>query len=245
MCNAPPRPGEGAARFTGIGVGPGDPELLTCRASKVLGTIDRVAVPVATGAGESTALKIAAPHLRPGTAILKVEFPMTRDREQLERAWQEGADSVSFCLAGGEKVAFLTLGDPMLYSTYIYLYRLVKKRGFPVETIPGISAFTAAAATAGVPLAVGDESVALLPAAALKGMDPGGLDPHTTLVLFKVASRYGEIVDFLAAAGRLGSSVLVADCSQPGERVITDLCSMGSDELPYFSLIISRGDHLP
>lgn len=226
--------------FYGIGVGPGDPELLTYKAVRILDEIDCVAVPVAERDRESTARRIAGPFIRPDCQVVEIDFPMTRDRQRLEEAWRDGYRAVKELLEEGRSVAFLTLGDPMLYSTYIYLYQRLHDDGFPVHTIPGITSFCAAAAAGGVPLAFGDDKVALLPGAAVEDLENGKLDDFQTIVIFKVARQFEKLVDALERTGRLDNSLLVISCGHPEEQVITDLRSMVGSELSYFSLVIAR-----
>lgn len=226
--------------FYGIGVGPGDPELLTCKAVRILQEVDCVAVPVAEKDKESTAQKIAGRFIRPDCRVLAIDFPMTRNQGLLDEAWQAGCALVQEHLDQGRSVAFLTLGDAMLYSTYIYIFQYLQREGYPIFTIPGISSFSAAAAVSGVPLAFSDDKVVLLSAAALADLLPEELVKFETLVIFKVARRFTQIVDRLESAGRLASSVLIVACGHPEERVISDLRSAVGEELSYFSLIISR-----
>lgn len=224
----------------GIGVGPGDPELLTHKAVRVLQDVDCVAVPVAERDKESTARKIAGCHLSADCRIVELDFPMTRDRERLAEAWHQGCETIKDLLDQGQSVAFLTLGDAMLYSTYIYIYQDLERDGYRVITIPGITSFSAAAATGGIPLAFGDERMAVIPGSAVEDLNNGKLDYFDTVVIFKVARQYQKLLAALEKAGRLESSVLVVSCGHPEERVITDLKSVAEEELSYFSLIISR-----
>jgi len=224
----------------GIGVGPGDPELLTHKAARVLQEVDCVAVPVAERDKESTARKIAGSHIRPDCRIIELDFPMTRDRERLAEAWHQCCDEVKGLLDDGLSVAFLTLGDAMLYSTYIYLYQELDRAGYRVMTIPGITSFSAAAAAGGMPLAFGDERMAVIPGLAVEDLNNGKLEHFDTVVIFKVARHYQKLVAALEKAGRLDSSILVVSCGHPEERIITDLKSVAEEDLSYFSLIISR-----
>ncbi len=226
--------------FYGLGVGPGDPELLTYKAARILQEADCVAVPVAERDKESTARKIASCYIRPECRIVELDFPMTRNQAVLEQAWQEGCATVKGLLDAGQTVAFLTLGDPMLYSTYIYLYQYFSQEGYTTLTVPGITSFSAAAAAGGMPLAFGDEKVAILPGAAVEDLANGSLDGFQTVVIFKAARSYDQLVEALEKAGRLENSILVVSCGHPEEQVITDLRSMVGQSLSYFSLIISR-----
>lgn len=226
--------------FYGIGVGPGDPELLTCKAVRLLSEVDVIALPVAGPGKKSTAYKIAERFIDPGCRVVEIAFPMTHDRSKLEEAWGTGREAISAALSGGESVAFITLGDPMLYSTYIYLYHHLKQAGYRVFTVPGINSFSAAAAAAGVPLAFGDEKMAILPGSTVAGLSAEDLAGFQTLAIFKVAGCFKEIVETLERADLLPGSVLVINCGQPGERIVRDLKSVLGEKLSYFSLIISR-----
>ncbi len=224
----------------GIGVGPGDPELLTYKAVRILQEVGCVAVPIAERDKESTARKTAGSYIKPGSQIIELDFPMTRDQDRLEEAWRQSCETIKNRLDQGQSVAFLTLGDAMLYSTYIYLNQHLGRAGYRVQTIPGITSFSAAAAAGGIPLALGDEKMAVLPGSAVADLNNGSLDHFDTVVIFKVARQYQNLINALDKAGRINSSVLVVNCGHPEERVITDLKSVVAEDLSYFSLIISR-----
>ena len=227
-------------KFYGIGVGPGDPELLTYKAVRLLGEVDVVAVPVAGPDKKSTAFSIAESFIGDRCRVLEIDFPMTHERSKLEKAWETGRKMISTALNRGESVAFITLGDPMLYSTYIYLYHHLHQAGYAVFIVPGINSFSAAAAAAGVPLTFGDEKMAILPGAAVIELSDEELAGFQTFALFKVANYYEQVVERLERAGRLKGSVLIINCGQPGERIVSDLKSVLGKKLSYFSLIISR-----
>lgn len=224
----------------GIGVGPGDPELVTVKAARILGQVDLVAVPVSVKDKESLAKKIAAPYIRPGCPVLEVAFPMTLEQQKLEEAWQDARKKIKQKLDSGQSVAFLTLGDPLLYSTFIYLYQQFAEAGYRIKTVPGISAFGAAASAAGVPLVIGSEKMAIIPGDVLINSNPEDFEAFETVAIFKVSRVYDRLVHFLAAAGRLKDSVLVISCGLPEEQVVTELQSMVGKKIPYFSLIIAR-----
>ena len=133
-------------KLTGVGVGPGDPELLTLKAVRVLREADVVAVPD-KGAGERTALSIAAAHIQ-DKPILSCVTPMVRDKAALAEAHKAVADRLCALLEEGKRVAVITLRDPSIYSTYLYVHRLVLARGYAAELVPGVPSFCAAAARA-------------------------------------------------------------------------------------------------
>ncbi|MDD4892281.1 MAG: precorrin-2 C(20)-methyltransferase, partial [Phycisphaerae bacterium] len=129
----------------GIGVGAGDPEWLTVKAARLLGATRHICVPRSRVAAESVALDIARRHLRADAVIHEITFPMTSDAAVLRQSWHAAAEQVNAILAGGEDCCFLTLGDAMLYSTWIYLLRELRAidANASVEIVPGITAFSA------------------------------------------------------------------------------------------------------
>lgn len=127
-----------------VGVGPGAPDLLTLRAARILGSVDVILAAASPRNDYSAALDTARPHLRPDARVLRLEFPMTRDRQVLARAWRAAAETTLAVLAGGESAAFLTIGDPLIYSTFGYLLRTVRglEPATAVEIVPGITSFS-------------------------------------------------------------------------------------------------------
>lgn len=149
----------------GIGVGPGSPDLITLRAVSVLRNIRVVLAASSTRNDYSTALDIARPHLPEDVETVRLAFPMTRDKDALAKAWEENAHTAAACLSRGEDAAFLTLGDPLIYSTFGYLMRTMALLypHIPVQVIPGITSYQAAAAASRTVLCETDENLLLLP----------------------------------------------------------------------------------
>lgn len=149
----------------GIGVGPGSPDLITMRAVSILRKTRVVLAASSTKNDYSTALAIARPHLPENAAIVRLAFPMTNDAETLARAWEENARLAAARLEEGEDAVFLTLGDPMVYSTFGYLMRTMGAMfpHIPVSVVPGITSFQAAAAETRTVLCEKDETFLLLP----------------------------------------------------------------------------------
>lgn len=149
----------------GVGVGPGSPDLLTLRAVSVLRKVSVVLAAASTKNEYSTALSIAEPHLQATARVARLSFPMTRDKAALAESWKENARIAAAILEGGESAAFLTLGDPLMYSTFGYLMRTLKALypHLPVEVVPGITSFQAAAAKTGTILCESGETFLLLP----------------------------------------------------------------------------------
>lgn len=205
----------------GVGVGPGAPDLVTLRAVEVIRRVPVVAAPRAADGGESLALRVAraAAGEVPGQETLLLTFPMTRDRSARRAARDAAARTVAARLATGRDVAFVTEGDPLLYSTFLDLLEAAGP-GRRVEIVPGVSSVTAVAAAACVPLADGDDRVAVLPAArALPDLGRLARD-FETLVLLKAGRHLPALRGALSAGGLLEGAWLVAEATRPGERVV-------------------------
>ncbi len=228
-------------KFSGIGVGPGDPGLLTLRAVELLKTADVVCIPRSSADNESVALKVAAAYI--GAAeIIEVPTPMTRDRALLEAEWRRGAETIATRLAAGRNVAFITIGDAMLFSTYTYLLKHVRAilPGVEVESVPGVTSFAAAAAHLNLALAEGTEKLAVIPAVdAPEALRPL-LAAFDSAVLMKVAGKYEEIVAVLADLGLKDKAVYVSKIGYPDEFVTRDLDSLIGKKRDYLSLILIK-----
>ncbi|MBM4348508.1 MAG: precorrin-2 C(20)-methyltransferase [Deltaproteobacteria bacterium] len=230
-------------RLYGIGIGPGDPKLLTLKAKEIIDQADIIFCPKGDEYGTSWARSIIETTTPAPKEFVDLTFPMTRDKKVLRTYWQKAARRIAKEIAKGKQAAFITLGDPFIYSTYIYLLRTLRQ-DFPdieVETIPGISAFNAAAARAQVPLVQGDERLAILPITNdLRGLREA-FEKFDTVILMKVGSKLDKVMVLLAELDLLKHSVLVSRLGQPGERMIHDLSSLNNAEREgYLSVIIVK-----
>lgn len=225
----------------GIGVGPGAPDLITLRAARILGEA-RVVFTAASSRNEySTALQIARPHLRRDAEIRRLDFPMTMNRNILEEAWSRAADSVEAVLRRSEDAVFLTLGDPLIYSTFGYLARVLRERNAqtPITAVPGITSFQAAAALTGATLCEGGEILRILPGTADGARLEEELNTPGSAVILKAYRNFPAIRDALERTGRLERAVLVSHVGMEGETVRPNL-EETDGALPYFSLVLSR-----
>jgi precorrin-2/cobalt-factor-2 C20-methyltransferase len=226
----------------GIGVGPGDPELLTLKAVDILRNCRHVFAPRSSPGADSVALAIARRHIRAEVEIEPIDFPMTRDRGELRDRWDAAASRVCAVLRQGKDACFLTLGDPLLYSTYIYLLRGVQRRLATVKivTVPGVTAFSAAAALANFPVGEGKQPVRIVPTADDLTRVEDALAEGGTVVLMKIGKRLGAILDLLDRAGRIDDAVLVARAGMPDQRIETDLRKLSEEtnDLGYLSVIL-------
>ena len=166
-------------RFYGIGVGPGDPELLTIKAQMILSKVPVVFIPQTSLNEASFAYSIVREFLDSRRQkVAPLIFPMTKDETKLKDAWIQAVNHIWQIIKEGKDCALITEGDPFLYSTFIYIYELFRER-YPevsVEIIPGISSVFAAASRAGMPLALGEDSLAVLPGGSAKSKIRGTLE---------------------------------------------------------------------
>jgi len=226
--------------FYGIGVGPGDPELITVKATRILAAADVVIAPKTEKKEGSVALDIAKSYLKPDARIVYQVFTMRKGFADYPDGWEENARQIDEFLREGNEVAFLTLGDPMLYSTYIYVYRLLKKRGANIRTIPGVNSFAAIAAKVGVPIVEGDDVLSIIPATAPKEKIDRALDSADSVVLMKVYHNFDEIADILEQKGLADNSIMVSRCGLPDEEIITSVKERKNKPLNYLSTILAR-----
>jgi precorrin-2/cobalt-factor-2 C20-methyltransferase len=226
-----------------VGVGPGDPELLTRKAERVLRKADVVLAPVSCPSEASVALQTVREFLDEGRQeIIIHQFPMTSDRSRLIPAWQEAAALIAGRALAGKDVAFITIGDPLLYSTFIYLLRILRE-SYPqiaIEIVPGISSINTAAAVSCVPLAEADERIAIIPATA--GMEKviEALAAYDTVVLLKVKPLFGDILETLGRMGRERSTLFVERVGSDRQKVLTDFAEIARQTPDYLSLMIVR-----
>jgi len=225
----------------GVGVGPGAPDLLTLRAVTVLRAAAVVAAPRATDVGESLALRIAreAVGVVPDQETLPLTFPMTRDAGLRRAAREEAIAVIGARLAAGRSVAFVTEGDPLLYSTFLDLLFAAPRLGARIEVVPGVSSLTAVAAAAQVPLADGDDRLAVLPAARALPDLARLVRDFETLLLLKAGRHLAELREGLAAYGLAGRAWVVADASCPGEHVVR-LADAEAGARGYFTTVLVR-----
>jgi len=225
----------------GIGVGPGDPELLTLKAVRILGEVDVIFAAASTKNDYSTAYAIAAPHLKPDVRCIQLGFPMTKDEQELETAWKTNAAIVNEVLDKGQNAAFLTLGDPLTYSTYGYLQRtlLTLNPNLHLQAIPGITSFHAAASRIGFVLAESKESLLVTSGVAdLKKLE-GQLESCDNAVILKAYKNFEEIRDLLTRLRLNDKTVLVSRLGMDNESILMDIKDAPSKP-HYFSLALVR-----
>lgn len=229
-------------RFYGIGIGPGDPRLLTLRAKEALEEADVIFAPKGSDEGMSVARRIIEQVIEGKKTYIELIFPMTKDKAALKIYWKKAAQRIALELRRKSPLAFVTIGDPFIYSTYIYLLRMIR-RDYPqieVETIPGVSAFNAAAARAEFSLLEGKEKMAVLPVGeTLEGIEDA-LKDFDTVVLMKVGSKLQKVIRLLKQKGLAQNAVLISRLGHPNEKIIRNIASIKDKEMGYLSVILVK-----
>lgn len=228
--------------FYGIGVGPGDPELLTVKAIHAIEAADVLIAPKTEKKDGSVALSIAKPYLKPDVEIVYQVFPMVKGFEHDDSAWKENKAEILGLLNQGKNVAFLTLGDPMFFSTYIYVFRLLEHEDVRIETIPGIPAYAAISSQLGCPIVEGNEVLTIIPATAKREKMKRAMEASDNVVLMKVYRNFPDVIEILEEHGMAKNAVLVSRAGLDGEQVFHDVAAHRAERPNYLSTILTRRD---
>lgn len=239
--SAPKPPALGS--LWGIGVGPGDPDLISVKAVRCLQRCPVVAFPSGRNGQPGVAETIVTPWLQREQTRLPLWFPYVEAPERLEAAWAAAAAMVATHLTQGQDVVFATEGDASFYSTFTYLAQALQQQQptVTIHTIPGICSPLAATAALGLPLTVQDQPLVVLPAMHTLHHLEAALDLGAVVVLMKVAAVYGQVWGVLQRRGLLSRSAVVIQGSRPDQQVYPDLTAHPDLKLPYFSLLIVYG----
>ncbi len=219
----------------GVGVGPGDPELMTLKAVRLICENEVIALP-GENAKETAAYQIAVQAV-PALAdkhLLSLNMPMIHDRDARESSHDQAADAIEVCLKEEKNVVFLTLGDPSVYSTFFYVETRIAARGYQTEMVSGIPSFCAAAAKVDIPLASWDEPIHIFPAVHRLNQD---LDQPGSYVLMKSGKHMEEVKEMLRKSGR--EVTMVENCGMLNEKVYHGVEGI-PDDAGYYSLIIAK-----
>lgn len=225
-------------KLFGIGVGPGDTELLTLKAARILKSVPVVFSPKSSKEKESIALSIVKPVLeerKDYKRLMLVEpiFPMIEDKEELEKIWTSASELIAQYLDTGRDVAFITLGDPSIFSTYSYVQKRLIDR-YEIETVPGITSFTACAATRNKALVEQNDILSVVPK--IDDRLEEVLEYSDAVVLMKASRNTSELEAAIEEKNRPKEIYSVQNCTRENEKIIEGF----SDEKPYLTTTIIK-----
>ncbi|MDQ3774265.1 MAG: precorrin-2 C(20)-methyltransferase [Pseudomonadota bacterium] len=230
------------ATLYGIGVGPGAPDLITLRALETIRRAPVLALPRGSDYGASKAWEIVKATIGEiaGQKRLFLTFPMSKEPERLRPAWARAFAQIGEHLVSGRDVAFVTEGDPSLYSTFIYLREEARSRWpeMRIEVIPGVSSITAVPAVTGIPLADGQERIAILPGTYGLTDLVEVLRRFDTVVLMKIGPELPRIIAALESEGLLDRAVYVSRATMREQRIVRDLREVGDERGDCFAMVV-------
>ena len=218
----------------GVGLGPGDPDLMTLRAHRLISGAEVVAYPALAGA-DSFARSIAASAIPDGAREIVMDVPMTTAREPAQAAYDKGAAEIAEALEAGQDVICLCEGDPFFYGSFMYLFARLSDR-FQVEVVPGVTSITACAAKAGLPLAARNERLTVLPGPLPEDELRARIEGAESVAIMKVGRHLSKIRGVIDALGFTDQAVYIERASLPDEVVCT--LRQAPEKAPYFSMIL-------
>ncbi len=227
--------------FYGVGVGPGDSELVTLKAVRIIKSVDCIFAPRADSKGSSLALDIVS-NVCEGKRVVEQVYPMVKDKKQLETAWLASANEIKRELEDGNSVAYLTIGDPLTFSTYCYLLQQLSKLipSQNIHTIPGITSYNAAASLANFSLIEQSERLAIIPVSSNIDDLRQILNNFDTVILMKVAKKLDEVIELLEDMELIDNSLFASYIGFENELITRDLLSLKGAGKGYLSVIIVR-----
>jgi precorrin-2/cobalt-factor-2 C20-methyltransferase len=219
----------------GVGVGPGDPELMTVKAWRLISTAETIAYLAANG-GESTARAIAAPFIDPDTDEIIIDMPMRVEREPAQKAYDDAAVKISARLSKGEDVVMLCEGDPFFYGSFMYVFERLSEK-FNCVVVPGVTSISAASAAIGQPLVARDDVLKVLPATLEASRLEEELATASSAAIIKVGRHFGKVKHVLENLHLPATAITRATHN---DQMIRDVTDIKEDTLPYFTTIIVR-----
>jgi precorrin-2/cobalt-factor-2 C20-methyltransferase len=228
------------AKLYGIGVGVGDPEMLTVKAVRALSEADIVLLPRADTKTYSTAYEIAKTYLREDIEKVYIDFTTKDDDDIREKDRVSYADVVNRAIEEDKTLAFITIGDPMTLSTFVYVMELLKK-DIEVESIPGITSFASICSRLNTPLLMGDERLKIVPLH--KDSDiPAELDSAENIVFMKISRNLESLKKALIEKDLMDKAVLISNCGKEDEKIFYDMKDIAKEDISYFSTVLVKKD---
>ena len=232
-----------------VGCGPGDPELLTVKAVNLIKSAEVIFAPTAREGKPSIALSVVNQYIDKSTKTASLVFPMVKDKESLKDYWKRNADEIATAVKSGKKVVYLTVGDPALYSTWIYIHRELRRNhpDVEVEIVPGVAAMFAIANKAKISLAEGEETVAVVPACYDMDRVRRTAAACDTVIFLKDGRYFDSVIDMLGEAGFPDDAqiAIAQDVSAPEGEILelTTLAEQRGRKGPtekYFSIMVAK-----
>ena len=222
----------------GLGLGPGDPNLITIKAASILRDVPVIVylTPFTKNKADfSFARSIAAPHFSDEKTEINVPIQMLKDPKSGKRAYREACDKISTHLKAGRDVAYLCEGDPLLYGSFVYVLTLLRNT-YRVITVPGVSSLSGAAAAANLPLVTRNQGFSIIPATLSEGVIKELVKKADAIAIFKLGKNIIKVKKILSELGSFQQAVYVEYASMPDQRVL--MLRQAPDDAPYFSLIL-------
>lgn len=235
-----------------IGCGPGDPELLTIKAMNLIKHAEIIFAPTAREGKSSIALSVVETYInKSSTKTISLVFPMIKDKESLKDYWKKNADEIATAVRSGKKVVYLTVGDPALYSTWIYIHKELAKnhRDIEIEIVPGITSIFAIAAKAKISLAEGEETVAVVPACYDMERVRRTANACDTIIFLKDGRHFDSVIEMLSKTGFSDDAMIAIaqDVSEEKEILeiskLSELRSRKGLTEKYFSIMVAKKNY--
>jgi precorrin-2/cobalt-factor-2 C20-methyltransferase len=231
-----------------VGCGPGDPELLTLKAVKLIKCADVIFAPTARDGKTSIALSIVEKYITKSTRVFTLTFPMIKDKDQLRDHWKKNSEEIAGAVRSGKKVVYLTVGDPALYSTWIYIHRELSRAHADIEVsiVPGITSIFAFAAQAKISLAEGDQTVGIVPACYDLARVKQTAVASDTVIFLKDGRYFDSVIDMLGQAGfNEDSMIAIAQDVSSGAEILKmnklgDMQTTKNTTQKYFSIMVAK-----
>ncbi|MFL6394180.1 MAG: precorrin-2 C(20)-methyltransferase [Nitrososphaeraceae archaeon] len=231
-----------------VGCGPGDPELLTLKAIRLIKNAEVVFAPTSKEGKPSIALSIVQKYVNSSTKTINLIFPMLKDKEALKDYWKGNTEKIANEVRAGKKVIYLTVGDPSIYSTWIYIYRELRRnhKDIEIDIIPGITSIFAFAAEAKIALVEGDETLAIVPACYDMDRVRRTSNVCDTVIFLKDGRHFDDVIDMLSDAGFVEDSMvaIAQDVAVKGEIMkmsrLGDLRGRRGSTDKYFSIMVAK-----
>ncbi|MGL5123299.1 MAG: precorrin-2 C(20)-methyltransferase [Fusobacteriaceae bacterium] len=225
-------------KFYGIGVGVGDPSMLTLKAIETLKKIDVVILPEAKTGEGSTAYKIASKYLKENIEKVFLEFTMAKDEEIRKISRKKNTNIIEDYLKSGKNVAFLTIGDPMVYSTYSYILQCLDEK-YIVETLCGIPTFIDIASMLNIPLALGNESLKIISLNEETDIKKE-IENSDNIVFMKVSRNFNELKKALKVTNNMNNILMVSNCGKENQKIYWNIEELDNKDVEYFTTLILK-----